>query len=91
MSDKLDDDREDTNRVSTRDVELDFLSRIHDKLTGVDTRLKMLEEQVLILAQNVSVVHQFQRSFADRLSGVEKFCVERPLRPLVRSDGGNRE
>ena len=63
-----------------RDVEMDLLAKIHDKLDSMDCRLEAVEKQMRTLIQDVDTVHKFQRSFAERLHGVEKFCLETPLR-----------
>lgn len=72
-------DQEDTGRHDTRDMELDLLSKIHDKLMEMDKRLILVERRMNTLIRDVDLVHKFQQSFAERLSIVEKFCVEQPL------------
>lgn len=83
------DDLSDTKKHDTREIEFELLSKVHDKVMLLGQRLSMLEEQVLILVKNVDTVHKFQRTFAERLYSVEKFCIDQPLRSVSSTSVDN--
>lgn len=80
MSDK------DTGRTSMQEMTLDLLTEIRDRMAHIEQQQKDLKEQIDKLTVDVDTVHKFQQSFAERLSIVEKFCVDQPLRstPIPR-------
>lgn len=79
------DDTADTGKHDTREIEFELLSKIHDKIEKLERRMGTMEEQILILVQNVDTVHDFQRTFAQRLYSVEKHCIDQPLHPVLVS------
>jgi hypothetical protein len=87
---------EDTGEHNMQVMALDLLTEIRDKLSHLEKQQEALKEQIDKLTVDVDTVHKFQQSFAERLSIVEKFCVDQPLRstpvprrraPLVGDDG----
>ncbi len=87
MSDEL----SDTNKHNIREIELELLSRIHDRIVDIDKRICNMEKRMEVLIQDMNIIHKFQQSFAGRLSDVEKFCIERPLQsvPISKKSSGN--
>lgn len=76
-----------TDKHNTQEVILETLSDIKKDIKDVKKHLKSLEERqkkletkINQLTLDVDLVHKFQRVFGERLSSVEQFCVERPLR-----------
>lgn len=79
---------EDTNRTSVQDMTLDLLKDIRDDLSGMKTEQARQRKQLEQLTLDVNIIHKFQQSFTERLSIVEKFCVEQPLRSSTSGNGG---
>lgn len=68
-----------TEQTNTEAMTLDLLMEIRDKLANIEERQAAIERQVEGLSIDVHTVHDFQKVFAERLSIVERFCVEQPL------------
>ena len=56
-----------------------MLHEILGKLEDIERRQEVIENQINALTRDVTVVHQFQRSFASRLSFIENLQVDQPL------------
>lgn len=83
----------DTGQHDIQEMTLELLTEIRDRLAHVEEQQEALEKQIDRLTMDVDTVHKFQKSFAERLSIVEKFCVDQPLHstPIPRmSDGRGR-
>jgi hypothetical protein len=52
----------------------------HDKQEMILDVLTTIRDDLEIIKTDLHTVHELQKSFAERLSLVERFCVERPLR-----------
>ena len=65
-----------------QEMTFDLLTEIRDKLVHLETKVEQL-------TTDVNLVHKFQKSFTERLSIVENFCIGQPLRstPVPREDG----
>jgi hypothetical protein len=83
---------DETGRTDMATMTLDLLTEIRDKLANIEERQVAIEDRMARLIIDVHTVHDFQRVFAERLSIVEKFCVDLPLStPLPRYVGGKRK
>lgn len=76
----------DTKIDDIRDVILDAvlgvrkdIKLIGERLEGLEGRQGFVEGQLQEIIAGMTMVRESQRSFIDRLSSVEKFCVEQPL------------
>ena len=58
---------------------IDLLTDIRDRLAHLEEQQENLERRLESLTTDVNTVHEFQKTFAERLSSVEKFCVDQPL------------
>lgn len=70
---------DDTGRTDMQDMTLGLLREIRDELCKLKEEQTALKKKIGELSVDVNVVHEFQKSFAGRLSAVEKFCVSQPL------------
>lgn len=76
-----------TGRHDMQEMTLDLLKEIRDDLSAVKKEQARQGKQLERMAMDVNTVHKFQQSFTERLSLVEKFCVEQPLRTSPPDNG----
>lgn len=76
-----------TGKSDMQDMILDVLKEIRDKLSSIETELGEVKEEqgkqgerIDSITADLHLVHELQKTFGDRLHGVEKFCVQQPLR-----------
>jgi DNA-binding protein H-NS len=84
------DNSNDTDRTNVQELTIDLLTEIRDKLSSLESEQWGQRKQLEQLTVDVNVIHKFQTSFTERLSLVERFCVEQPLRstPAPRPTDG---
>ena len=72
--------------TALRDIKKE-LGEVRERLSGLEDRQKEMDSQLRNLIVDVNVVHELQKTFNDRVGGLEKMCVQKPLRstPLPRS------
>lgn len=80
MSDSDEFDRDTQERILETLLTMgEDIKKISERLDNLESRQKKLEEKMNKLAMDTDTIHKFQRSFAERLSAVEQFCVDLPL------------
>ena len=70
----------------TQNKTIKLLEEIRNKLEFLEMKQVMIENRIEKIITDLNLVYQFQRTFTERLSIVEKFCIEQPLKSTTHNE-----
>jgi archaellum component FlaC len=85
-------ERDTADGIDLQQVILEELHNIREDLVRIGNRISKVEERVEQVVRDLHIVHSFQQGYSERLSIIEKMCVDLPLqstpipRRVVRGD-----